>query len=226
MKNSQNISSEVIAIIGGTGAEGSGFAMRWAQAGLDVVIGSRSSQKGERVAAELREKLGDVKLRGTSNLEAARMADLVVLSVPYESQEFIIASIKPALAGKVLVTVVAPLLGEKKGRYTPPPGGSAALEAQAQVGPETRVVAAFQNVSAHHLADPQHKIDCDVLVCGAKRADREKAIALAQAAGMRGVHAGALQNSAVVEGMTAVLISINAIYKTRNAGIRITGIDV
>ena len=215
----------VIAVIGGTGAEGSGFAMRWAQAGLDVIIGSRRAEKGERVAAELREKLGDVKLRGTSNLEAAIAADVVVLSVPYESQEAIIESIKPGLQGKVLVTVVAPLLGEKKGRYAPPPGGSAALEAQAQVGPETRVVAAFQNVSAHHLVDPNHQIDCDVLVCGARRADREIAIALARAAGMRGVHAGALQNSAVVEGMTAVLISINAIYKTRNAGIRITGID-
>ncbi|HEY80218.1 MAG TPA: NADPH-dependent F420 reductase [Anaerolineae bacterium] len=215
----------VVAVIGGTGAEGSGFAMRWARAGLDVVIGSRSAEKGARVAQELKARLGDVKLRGTSNLEAARMADVVVLSVPYESQTAIIEDIRPGLAGKVLVTVVAPLLGEKKGRYAPPPGGSAALEAQAQVGPETRVVAAFQNVSAHHLADLDHMVDCDVLVCGNRRADREIAIALAQAAGMRGVHAGALQNSAVTEGMTAVLIAINAIYKTRNAGIRITGID-
>ncbi len=220
-----NQSLGVIAVIGGTGSEGSGFAMRWARAGLDVVIGSRSSEKGQRVAAELRQKLGDVNLRGASNLEAAQMADVVVLSVPYESQEAIIESIKPGLAGKVMVTVVAPLLGEKKGRYTPAPGGSAAMEAQAQVGPDTRVVAAFQNVSAHHLVDPEHQIDCDVLVCGNKRADREIAVALARAAGMRGVHAGALQNAAVVEGLTAVLISINAIYKTRNAGIRITGID-
>ncbi len=215
----------IVAVIGGTGAEGSGFAMRWASAGLDIVIGSRRAEKGERVAAELREKLGDVKLRGTDNLQAAQMADVVVLSVPYESQETIIESIKPGLAGKVLVTVVAPLLGEKKGRYAPAPGGSAAMEAQAQVGPETRVVAAFQNVSAHHLVDPHHKIDCDVLVCGNRRADREIAVALARAAGMRGVHAGALQNAAVAEGLTAVLISINAIYKTRNAGIRITGIE-
>lgn len=213
-----------IAVIGGTGAEGSGFAMRWARAGLDVIIGSRSREKGERVAAELRKALGDVRLRGTSNLEAATLADVVVLSVPYASQQAIIESIKPGLAGKVMITVVAPLLGEKKGRYTPPPGGSAAMEAQAQVGEATRVVAAFQNVSAHHLADPDHPIDCDVLVCGNKRADREIAIALAEAAGMRGVHAGVLQNAAVTEGLTAVLISINAIYKTRNAGIRITGI--
>jgi len=222
---SDTTSLGVVAVIGGTGAEGSGFAMRWARAGLDVVIGSRSAEKGARVAAALKEKLGDVKLRGTSNLEAAKMADVVVLSVPYESQAAILDDIKPGLAGKVLITVVAPLLGEKKGRYVPPPGGSAALEAQAQVGPETRVVAAFQNVSAHHLADPDHVIDCDVLVCGNKRADRQIAIALARAAGMRGVHAGVLQNSAVTEGLTAVLISINAIYKTRNAGIRITGID-
>lgn len=215
----------VVAVIGGTGAEGSGFAMRWAQAGLDVVIGSRSAEKGARVAGELSERLGSVSLRGTSNLEAAQMADVVVLSVPYESQSMILESIMPGLAGKVLVTVVAPLLGKKKGRYAPAPGGSAAMEAQAQVGPDTRVVAAFQNVSAHHLIDPNATVDCDVLVCGDKRADRKIGVALARAAGLRGVHAGALQNAAVIEGMTAVLISINAIYKTRNAGIRITGIE-
>ena len=215
----------VVAVIGGTGAEGSGFAMRWAQGGLDVVIGSRSAEKGARVAGELSERLGNVSLRGTSNLEAAKMADVVVLSVPYDSQAMILESIMPGLAGKVLVTVVAPLLGEKKGRYAPAPGGSAAMEAQAQVGPDTRVVAAFQNVSAHHLIDPNATVECDVLVCGNKRSDRKIGISLARAAGLRGVHAGALQNAAVIEGMTAVLISINAIYKTRNAGIRITGIE-
>ncbi|HEY54261.1 MAG TPA: NADPH-dependent F420 reductase [Caldilineae bacterium] len=214
----------VIAVIGGTGSEGSGFALRWARAGLDVVIGSRMAEKGQRVAAELSERLDGVTIRGADNLSAAAQADVVVLSVPYESQEANLAGIAEALPGKLLVTVVAPLLGEKKGRYKPAPGGSAAMEAQAQLGDDVRVVAAFQNVGAHHLADFDHEFDCDVLVCGNRKADREIAVALAGAAGMRGVHAGALQNAAVAEGLTAVLISINAIYKTRSAGIRITGL--
>ncbi|MCP4164294.1 MAG: NADPH-dependent F420 reductase [Chloroflexi bacterium] len=214
-----------IAVIGGTGAEGSGFALRWAGAGLDVVIGSRSNKKGETVAAELTDKLGGQgTIRGADNLGACEQADVVVLSVPYESQEGILASIQSGLPGKILVTLVAPLLGEKKGRYVPASGGSAALEAQAQVGDDVTVVAAFQNVGAHHLADFDHVIDCDVLICGGKRADRDIAITLAEAAGMRGVHAGVLQNAAIAEGLTALLISVNAAYKTRSAGIRITGI--
>lgn len=213
-----------IAIIGGTGSEGSGFALRWAQAGLDVVIGSRMAEKGERVAAELSERLDGATIRGADNFSAAEQADVVVLSVPYESQKANLAGIAEALPGKLLVTVVAPLLGEKKGRYAPAPGGSAALEAQAQLGGDVRIVAAFQNVGAHHLADFDHVFDCDVLVCGDRKADRKVAVVLAEAAGMRGIHSGALQNAAIAEGLTAMLISINAIYKTRSAGIRVTGL--
>ncbi len=215
-----------VAVIGGTGAEGSGLARRWAQAGLHVVIGSRRHEKGAQVAAELSAQLPGAHISGTDNLSAAQQADVVVLSVPYESQTAILQSIQPALSGKVLVTIVATLLGEKKGRYTPAPGGSAAMEAQRQVGDEVTVVAAFQNVGAHHLQDARAAIDCDVLVCGDKRSARNVAVALAEAAGMRGIHAGALQNAAVAEGLTAVLISINAIYKTRDAGIRITGLPM
>ncbi|NUQ39526.1 MAG: NADPH-dependent F420 reductase [Caldilineales bacterium] len=213
-----------IAVIGGTGAEGSGFAWRWAAAGLDVVLGSRSAERGAAKAAEINARLGRPAVRGADNLAAAQMADVIVLSVPYESQAGILADILPALPGKTLVTLVAPLLGEKKNRYTPPPGGAAALEAQAQAGPEVTVAAAFQNVAAHHLTDPEHAIDCDVLVCSDSRAARDIAIALAAAAGLRGIHAGVLQNAAVVEGLTALLIAINIAYKVRDAGIRITGI--
>lgn len=213
-----------IAVIGGTGAEGSGLAWRWAHAGMDVIIGSRTADKGANAALDLNARLGRANVRGTDNLSAAQQATIVVLSVPYESQASILASIQPALAGKTLVTIVAPLLGEKKGRYTPPPGGSAALELQAQVGDGVTLVAAFQNVGAHHLADVEHTVDCDVLVCAETREARELGIALAQAAGLRGVHAGVLANTAVVEGLTAVLIAVNAAYKVRSAGIRITGL--
>lgn len=215
---------QIIAIIGGTGAEGSGLAWRWAQTGMEVIIGSRMAEKGQAAAEELNQRLGRQAIRGADNLTASQEASIVVLSVPYESQAAILDTIRSALAGKLLVTLVAPLLGEKKGRYTPPPGGSAALEAQAQVGPEVRVVAAFQNVGAHHLTNAGHAIDCDVLVCGDARNDRDVAVALAAAAGLRGVHAGVLANAAVAEGLTAVLVAINAAYKVRSAGIRITGL--
>ncbi|MCO6453639.1 MAG: NADPH-dependent F420 reductase [Caldilineales bacterium] len=214
----------VIAVIGGTGAEGSGLAWRWANAGLDVIIGSRSAGRGAEKAEELNQRLGKPALRGTDNLSAAEQADVVVLSVPYESQAMILDSILPALPGKKLITIVAPLLGEKKGRYQPAPGGSAAVEAQNQAGENVTVVAAFQNVGAHHLVDIDHEIDCDVLVCGDDKAARDVAVALVQAAGMNGVHAGALQNAAVAEGLTALLISVNAIYRIKDAGIRITGL--
>ncbi len=218
------LAQEVIAVIGGTGAEGSGLAWRWARAGLQVIIGSRSAERGQAAADELNQRLERLAVRGADNLGASQMASIIVLSVPYESQSAILESIRPAVAGKVVVTLVAPLLGEKKGRYTPPPGGSAALEAQAQLGSDATVVAAFQNVGAHHLIDADHAIECDVLVCGNARNDRAIAVALAAAAGLRGVHAGVLANAAVAEGMTAVLVAINAAYKVRGAGIRITGL--
>jgi NADPH-dependent F420 reductase len=128
------------------------------------------------------------------------------------------------LAGKLLLTVVVPL-GEKAARvWRPPSGLSAAEEARQQLGQGARVVAAFQNISAHHLEDPAHQIDCDVLICGDDKADKQVVMGLCADAGMRGVDAGLLQNASVVEGLTSVLIGINIRHKIKNAGIRITGI--
>jgi NADPH-dependent F420 reductase len=126
--------------------------------------------------------------------------------------------------GKLLLTVVAPT-GEKAARvWRLPSGLSAAQEAQRQVGDITTVVAAFQNIGAHHLLDLNHQMESDVLVCGDKGADKKIAIQLCEEAGMRGVNAGSLQNSSVIEGMSSVLIAINIIHKAKSAGIRITGI--
>jgi NADPH-dependent F420 reductase len=215
-----------LAIIGGTGNEGFGLGLRWAVTGHEIIIGSRSAEKAEGAAAQMRERLpaGSGTVSGLANRDAAAAADVVVLSVPYAGQAPILADIKPALAGKLLVTVVVPLKPPKVSRVWLPDAGSAAQEAQAFLGDETRVVAAFQNVSAEHLVELGHPVDCDVLVCGEARADRDVAVALAADAGMRGVHAGPLQNAAVAEGLTAVLIAINIRYKIKHAGIRITGL--
>ncbi len=214
-----------IAILGGTGNEGFGLGFRWAAAGHQIIIGSRLAEKGASAAAEMLAKLpAGISVSGTDNLSATQQAEIVVLSVPYSAQEKTLETVKEALTGKLLITVVVPL-GEKAARvWRPPSGLSAAEEAQAQVGDGARVVAAFQNISAHHLLDLAHEIDCDVLICGEKGADKELVAQLCADAGMRGVNAGPLANASVAEGLTAVLIGINIRHKIKNAGIRITGI--
>ncbi len=214
-----------IAILGGTGSEGFGLGFRWAAAGHEVIIGSRSAEKGEKASAEMQALLPDATISGTDNLSATQQADVVVLSVPYWAQESTLESVKEAMADKLLVTVVAPT-GEKKARVLRLPSGlSAAEEAQQQLEGITRVVAAFQNVGAHHLLDIDHELDCDVLVCGDKKVDKQIAIELVEAAGMKAVNAGALQNASVAEGLTSVLVAINIIHKKKSAGIRITGLE-
>ncbi|KAA3657870.1 MAG: NADPH-dependent F420 reductase [Chloroflexi bacterium] len=214
-----------IAILGGTGNEGFGLGFRWAAKGHEIIIGSRKAEKGGRAAADMLTRLPNGNISGTDNLEATKAADIVVLSVPYGAQMGTLETVKGALDGKLLITVVAPT-GEKAARvWRLPSGLSAAEEAQQQVGDAARVVAAFQNVGAHHLLDLDYQMDCDVLVCGAKKADKQVAMQLCEDAGMRGVNAGSLQNASVAEGMTSVLIAINIINKVKSAGIRITGLE-
>lgn len=218
-----------IAILGGTGKEGAGLGYRWAVAGHEVLIGSRTSEKGQEAAAAMQAELPTATVHGGDNAAVAHAADLVVLSVPYEAQEATLATpgMAEALQGKILVTVVAPLgqQGQPKARVSRLPSGlSAAEEAQQQLGEDVRVVAAFQNIAAGHLRNLDHVLDCDVLVCGEKAADKDAVIDLCADAGMRGVNAGALANALVAEGLTAVLLGINIRNKTTDAGIRITGL--
>ena len=217
--------TKTIAVIGGTGNEGPGLALRWAKSGnYQVIIGSRQQEKAKRVAAQLNAHLGEDLIRGMVNADAAAAADLVVLTVPYGAHVPTLESIRTALYGKILVDVTVPLQPPQVSRVHIPPGGSATAEAQALLGDDVRVVAAFQNIGAAHLEDPDHPIGCDVLVCGDDLDAKSEAIALAEAAGMRGLDAGPLQNAVVVEGLTAVLIAINRRYKVKGAGIKITGL--
>jgi NADPH-dependent F420 reductase len=167
---------------------------------------------------------GSAALAGDTNLEAAAAAEIVVLSVPYSAQESTIEQIAGACQGKLVVTVVVPLQPPRVSTVWHPPGGSAAEEAQAQLGPAVRVVAAFQNVSSGHLQDLSWVPDCDVLVTGDDRAAKQVTMELARAAGFYAIDAGPLANSSVVEGLTALLVGINARHKVKGSGIRITGI--
>lgn len=215
-----------IAILGGTGDEGRGLGHRWALAGHEVLIGSRVAERGVGAAEEINEQLPDgvPLVSGSDNLTVAEAAELVVLSVPYKAQGPTLAAVKEALPGKLLLSVVAPLKPPKVSHVWHPPAGSAAQEAQQQVGEDVRVVAGFQNISAELLPHPEHEIDSDVLICGDHKEDKALVIDLARDAGMRGIDAGPLQNAGVVEGLTALLIGINIRHKIKHSGIRITGI--
>jgi NADPH-dependent F420 reductase len=219
----------VIAVLGGTGKEGSGLAFRWAHAGYRVLLGSRDADRACAVAAELRALAAthgraDARIEGSDNLSAASAATLVVLAVPFAAQQDTARAVRGALEGKVLVDVTVPLVPPKVDRVQLPAGGSAVLALQAELGAGVRVVSAFQNVSAVHLKDPTHPVDCDVRVCGDDATAREEVCALARAAGMVGLHAGPLANSAAAEELTSVLIAINKRYKVPGTGLRITGL--
>ncbi len=204
---------EKIAIIGGTGHLGSAMAWRLAKAGRDVIIGSRSAQSAQDKAAELGHGL-----RG-----AAMAADIVIVTVPMSAQEATLADIKPHVAGKIVVETTVPLVPPKVMRVSLPPEGSAAMRAQGLLGEGVRLVSGFHNVAAHRLAE-EGSVDCDVLVFGDDKAAREAVIALAAAMDLRGIHGGALVNSAAAEAMTSLLIFINKTYAADGAGIRITGL--
>lgn len=222
------MSKPVIAILGGTGDLGTGLARRWVQAGYTVIIGSRTADKAETAAVELKalmqeRGIGAVDVRGTDNVAAAQAADIVALTVPFSHQAPTLEQVKPALQGKILIDVTVPLVPPKVMRVQLPAAGSAGQIAQAILGEGVRVVSAFQNVAAHHLQEG-HALDCDVLVCGDDKEARAQVITLIEAAGMRGFHAGSIANAAAAEALTSLLIFINKQYNC-HAGIRITGLN-
>lgn len=212
-----------IAIIGGTGKEGKGLAYRWARAGYTVLIGSRQAVKAQAAAEDVLRLYPDGKVRGEANQEAAAMADVVVLTVPYSVHQEMITSIKPYLSGKILVDVTVPIVPPKVTKVQMPPAGSAAQEARQILGEATEVVAAFQNISHEKLFE-EAEIECDVLVTGSSKAARLMILRLVQEAGMVGWDAGPIENSVVVEGMTSILLGINRQFGVQSAGIRITGV--
>jgi 8-hydroxy-5-deazaflavin:NADPH oxidoreductase len=214
-----------IAILGGTGQEGGGLALRFAGAGYRVILGSRSAARAAERAAEMNARLGGEAVSGADNKAAAAVADIVILTVPYAAQRTTVDEVREALTGKILVDATVPLVPPKVSRVQLPPGGSAAAAIQALLGDAVRVVSAFQNVSAHHLNDLDHVVDCDVLVCGDDAAARETVIGLAAAIGLTAWHAGPLVNSAAAEALTSVMIFINRHYKSPGSGIRVTGVS-
>ncbi len=213
-----------IAVLGGTGKEGSALAMRWALNGYKVIIGSRDAEKAKARAAELNAELGGDYLEGMDNVAAATIGNVIVVSVPYSAHKDTLLSVKDKLAGKVVVDVTVPLMPPNIQKVHVPEGHAAALEAKALLGDDVRLVSAFQHVSSSKLKKLNESVDCDVLVCGDDDDAKADVMKLVEAAGMRGVDAGSLANAVAVEAMGAVLLYINKKYGVKGTGIRITGI--
>jgi len=214
----------IIGILGGTGKEGPGLAMRWATAGYRIIIGSRQLEKAQMVASELTQKLGLDTISGLENGDAARQADICVLTVVATAHQPALRGLVDELQGKIVVDATA-RVDFRDPRPPEPP--SAARIAQDILGPGARVVAAFQNVPAHALRrNLDQPLDSDVMVCADDVDAAGQVIELARGAGMRAYYAGGLDNAIVVESLTALLIAMNKFYGTKTASIGVSGIEV
>ena len=215
-----DVTGLTVGVLGGTGPQGKGLALRWAKAGIKVIIGSRSAERAEAAAAELGEGVSGLDNQGT-----AANADVVLVAVPWEGHGDLLTSLRAELAGKIVIDCVNPLGFDKQGPFAlPVEEGSAAQQAE-KLLPESRVTAAFHHVSAVHLVDLSiPELATDVLVLGDDREATDLVRALADAVpGMRGIYGGRLRNAHQVEALTANLIAINRRYKA-HAGIRITDV--
>lgn len=217
-----------VAVIGGTGPQGKGLGYRFARGGHDIILGSRAAEKGEAVAAEVTERLSGVDgagtARGAANADAVAAADVVLLAVPYDGHDELVASLP--LAGKTVISCVNPLAFDKRGAHgrVIDGGEGSAAESAARIQPEATVVGAFHNVAAPGLWGEEEFLDEDVIVVGDSAEGKQVAIELAASVtGRPGVDGGKLRLARVLEPFTAVLISINRKYKT-HSGIRVTGL--
>jgi 8-hydroxy-5-deazaflavin:NADPH oxidoreductase len=221
--------SRPLAIIGGTGPQGRGLALRWARAGETVIVGSRDAKRAEAAAQEIAHQVGPgAKISGAQNSVACAASDLYVLTVPFEGQAELLKQLKPSLrAGSILIDATVPLAASVGGRPTRVLGvwqGSAAEQSAELVPKGVSVVGAFHNVSAELLSGDT-SIDCDVIVCSDDDQARSTACDLAEKIpGVRALDGGKLENARIVEQITALLITLNIRHKVHSAGIRITGL--
>ena len=219
---------EPIPIVGGAGALGAGLAVRWARAGVPIVLGSRSAERAEEAAAKVREAAPGAEVEGLLNEEAARRGEIVFLTVPFRAQSESLNNLREALRpGQILVDCTVPLAAAVSGKATRSLGvwqGSAAQQAQEMVPEGVAVVAALHTVAAPTLADGEAELGEDVLVCGDRRADKARVARLIELIpGLRPINAGPLEMARIVEQLTPLLISVNSRYKA-HAGIRLTGL--
>ncbi len=221
--------SRPIAVLGGTGPEGFGLALRWAQAGEIVIIGSRDLKRAEEAASKIQDKVGsNARVSAKENIEACAVADLLVFTIPFEAHATLLKQLKPAIRpGSIVIDATVPLAASVGGRPTRTLGiwqGSAAQETAELMPKGVSVVAAFQNLSAT-LLNKDGPLDCDVIVCS----DDASAIQIvrplaAKIPGVRAIDGGKLENARILEHITALLVGLNIRHKG-DSGIRITGLS-
>ena len=225
---------KTIAIIGGTGGLGSALAFLWGQSGYKIILGSRNEEKAKLSADKLNNLLDKISAKGMSNRDAANAAEIIVLTVPFSNHNAIVDEIMEVAQGKIVVDTTVPLVPPKVSRVQLPEGGSVARMTQEKLGENVRVVSAFQTIAAAELAKvtSSGKASCvnshswlknEVLVCGNNVEARSCVISLVEAAGLKGWHAGPIDNSVVSESLTPVLIFLNKRYQMNGSGIRIVG---
>ncbi len=214
-----------LAIIGGTGREGSALAGRFAKSGVRILIGSRDSAKAQNAACSLNSKLNITNIEGYSNAEAAAKADIVLLALPCDCLTPICTDIKQAVVGKIVINIASSLDSEKKSRARINPAGSIAMELQNFFGAETKIIDALQHISPEQLMKIDEKIEADVLVVGADRQTRNTVIDLIKKAGIDAFDAGTIENAVAIETLTAALIAINIRYKAVGSSIHIVGVQ-
>ena len=202
--------SETIAIIGGTGPQGQGLALRFALAGIPVALGSRDGKRGAEIAAELNAKIDSKLITGLDNEAAVAAADeMVILAVPFSAHNPTLMGLKSGLTGKILVDIVVPLSPDDPKLVEMPPEGSATEAAQVLLGPDIPVIGALHNLSAHTLNDLDSAINCDILVCGNKLEPRKKVMALVEKLGVTAYNAGSASAARCIEAFTPILIRLN-----------------
>jgi hypothetical protein len=215
----------IVAILGGTGKEGTGLALRWARARHHILIGSRSPDRAWERARELARQVPGGAFDGRTNEEAGREGDLVVVTVPHAGHRALLTDLRPVLAGKIVLETVVPLDFGGPRLYAPPREGSAAEEAQAVLGPDARVVAGLHALAADELGSLDHTLDADVLICGDDADAKSTAAGLIEDLGVRCLDAGPLTMAPVLEGLTALMVRLNRRYKSKSAALRITGVE-
>lgn len=221
--------ADAIAVLGGTGDQGLGLALRFAKAGRPVVIGSRVAARAVTAAAEVKQQVPGADVIGLDNVEATAAAPIVILSLPFEHTVSTLKAIKDALApGTIVVSIGVPLataIGDGAVRMVGVWQGSCAELVASLVPAGVPVVSAFQNVSAHHLRDLDHPVDCDVVVSGPAEPRKTVTALCGLIPGMRAIDGGPLANARIVESITALLIGLNIRYKApEGIGIRFTGV--
>jgi 8-hydroxy-5-deazaflavin:NADPH oxidoreductase len=215
---------ETISIIGGTGNQGKGLALRLGAAGYSIILGSRSTEKAINVTNDIKELNPTINIEGVDNETAAERGNIVILTIPFKSQKDIVEPLKDKLVGKVVVDTTVALIPGKPPTTESVPEGSAAEKLQSILGPDVQLVSAFHTISAHMLEDLNKELKGDTLVAGDVEEAKEKVITLANNIGLRGLNAGPLKVSSTLERITALVIGMNIRYKKKSIGVNFTNV--